>query len=297
MSRGTQSRSEGYTLGRAVNEIFGRPPGWPWSIVAWIAAGGVVGAIVAGLLAPAAGPPHPALRWAACAGYGVVVASLIVVLPRAVRLATLRVSLAKRPADDSGERAWWPLQLLTAALRGTSTLRLTRQDFDAAVNRAWPTARSILVQRFWPAWVAAFVVPVLGLLSAWEAGKQIEVVTGQSASEVLRQFVPQVSPPMVATIAAALVLMVVLAVVDQLTAGLLQHWSRAVQFSDHGSEVVAGGQDPLPPTPAGPSVPEVGIRGPDRETRRGETPSGTEGPTVADLEKMAEDFSNRGRKP
>jgi len=272
MSRGTQSRSEGYTLGRAVNEIFGRPPGWPWSIVAWIAAGGVVGAIVAGLLAPAAGPPHPALRWAACAGYGVVVASLIVVLPRAVRLATLRVSLAKRPADDSGERAWWPLQLLTAALRGTSTLRLTRQDFDAAVNRAWPTARSILVQRFWPAWVAAFVVP-------------------------LRQFVPQVSPPMVATIAAALVLMVVLAVVDQLTAGLLQHWSRAVQFSDHGSEVVAGGQDPLPPTPAGPSVPEVGIRGPDRETRRGETPSGTEGPTVADLEKMAEDFSNRGRKP
>lgn len=296
MSRGTQSRDEGYTLGRAVNDIFGSPPGWPWSIVAWIVGGGVVGAFAARLLAPAGSVPNPALRWAACAGYGAVVASLFTVLPRAVRLATLRASLAKRPADDGGEKGWWPLRLLTAALRGTPTIRLSRQDFDGAVNRAWPVARSILVQRFWPAWVAAFVVPVLGLFSAWEAGKQIEVVAGQSASDVLRQFVPQVSPPMVATIAAALLLMVVLAVLDQLTAGLLQGWSRSVQFADRESPVVARGGGPQPPASGDPSVPDVDIRGPERDKSPPPAP-GPEGPTVADLEKMAEDFSTRGRHP
>lgn len=296
MSRRTQSRAEGYTLSRAVTDIFGNPPGWPWSIVAWIACGGFVGAIASALLVPAGGVPHPALRWAACAGYGIVAAALVAVLPRAARLAALRSSLAKGPAGDAGDRSWWPLRLLAAALRGTSSLRLTQQDFDTAVNRAWQAARSILVQRFWPAWIAAFVVPVLGLLSAWEAGKQIELVGGESAADVLRQFVPQVSPPMVATIAASLVLMVVLAVLDQLTAGLLQRWRRSVQFADRGSPAVTALQDaPPPPKPPGDDVPGGDIRAPYPDGDHVGPMPGVEGPTAADLEKMAEEFSNRGR--
>lgn len=297
MGRGSQSRVQGYTLDRAIDDVFGRRPLGPWSAVASIAVGGVVGALASSLVTPAGATPHPALRWAACAGYGMVVAALVTVLPRAGRLTSLRSALAKRPNDDGGERPWWPLRLLAAALRGTPGLRRTQQDFDAAVDRAGPNARSILAHRLWPAWVTAFVVPVLGLLSAWEAGKQIEVVDGQNAAELLMQFVPLVSPPMVATIAAALGLMVVLAVLDQATKGLLQRWAATVRFTDDATPVVTRLLDepPLPRGGAGGDVRDLPPPGPGPVP--GPVPGGDpqSGPTVADLEAMAGEFSNRGR--
>lgn len=298
MVRGSRARPEGYTLDRAINDVFGRLPLSPWSAVAMIVAGGLAGAAVSSALMPSDRLPHPALRWAACAGYGVVAAALLTVLPRAARLLSLRSSLAQRPTDDGDNRPWWPLRLLAAALRGTPALRRTQQDFDAAIAQAGPQARSILAHRLWPACVAAFVAPVLGLLSAWEAGKQVEVVAGQDAASILMQFVPQVSPPMVATIAAALALMVILAVLDQATKGLLQRWATTVKLTDGDAAVVTRliedqGAQPTPP-------PQTG-------TQTGPRPSVDPSPTSApalppaaevkpeDLEKLMEAFSSRGK--
>jgi hypothetical protein len=299
MVRELGSQNKANTLDRAVDDVFGRPPAWPWSVVAWIAGGGVAGALAASLFAPAGDAPYPALRWAACAGYGIVAAALLAVLPRAGRLVGLRSALANRPAADGGE-PWWPLRLLAAALRGTPGRRRTQQEFDDAVSRAVPAARSLLIHRCWPAWLAAFIVPVLGLLSAWEAGKQIEVVAGQSGSDILMQFVPRVSPPMVATIAAALGLMVVLAILDQLTMGLLQRWSTTMTFSDGATPGVAQLlEEPLPTRSIrveAAAIPDPLRTGTGPAPQAG-SPQGTDGPTVADLERMAEEFSSRGRNP
>lgn len=239
MATGSRSyRDDGYTISRAVGDVFGRWPLWPWSAIALIGAGGAVGAAVSIWLAPSAGPPRPEFRWAACAGYGIIVASLVSVMPRAARLVALRSVLGRRPSPAVSDRHWWPLQLLAAALRQTPALRMTQQDFAGAVGRAASEARSLLSFRLWPACVAGFVVPVLGLLSAWESGSQIDLNQGEDAASVSMRLLPQVSPPMVATISAALALMIVLAVIDQFTKGLLQSWAEAVTIADAGSDIV-----------------------------------------------------------
>jgi len=233
MSSASRSyRDEGYTVPKAVDDVFGRWPAWPWSVLAMIVLGGVIGIAVSIGLKPVSGTPSPALRWAACAGYGTVLAALATVLPRAVKLLSLRSQLGHRPANDAPERTWWPLRLLAAALRRTPTLRLTQQDFSGAVGQAVGEARSLLTYRLWPACVAGFVAPVLGLLSAWEGGSQVELQPGEDAAAVYMMVLPQVSPPMIATIAAALVLMIALTILDQLTKGLLQRWATTVMLVD-----------------------------------------------------------------
>jgi hypothetical protein len=292
MARESNTRPEGYTLDRAINDVFGRLPLWPWSAVATIAVGGAMGAAMSSALVPADSLPHPALRWAACAGYGIVAAALLTLIPRAARLFGLRPSLAKRPADDGGDKPWWPLRLLAAALRGTPALRRTQQDFNAAITQAGPQARSILAHRLWPACVAAFIAPVLGLLSAWEAGKQMDVIAGQDAATILKQFVPQVSPPMVATIAASLTLMVVVAILDQATKGLLQRWATTVRLSDGDSTAVTSLVDDqgVRPTDSSKLEPTSSVDSSPRVT-----PPPREELKPEDLQTLMDMLSNRGK--
>ncbi len=236
--RSRSHRDEGYTVPKAVDDVFGRWPAWPWSVVAVIVLGGVAGAAASTLLTAPDAVPNPALRWAACTGYGALLAAFVTTLPRAVKLLSLRSAVGRRPAADNADQPWWPLRLLAAALRQTPTLRLTQQDFSGAVGQAAGEARSLLTYRLWPACVAGFVAPVLGLLSAWESGSQVELQPGEDAASVYMRVLPQVSPPMVAEISAALLLMIVLAMLDQFTKGLLQKWASAVTLTDADSAFV-----------------------------------------------------------
>lgn len=291
MAEPSRSRQASYTLDRAVDEVFGRLPLWPWSAIAVIVLGGVVG----GTALPKMTAAGPAFRWAACAGYGAVAAALLTALPLSLRVVRLRAALAKRPPEDERDVDWWPLRLLAAALRGTpDATRRTQQDFSTAVERAAASARGIVSYRLWPAWVAAFVAPVLGLLSAWEAGKQIDVRDADTTGQVLAQFVPQVSPPMVATIAAALGLMVVLAILDQVTKGLLGRWATAVVLSDGRTAAVRdlAGEGLVAADPARAGLP-TGPKPPPRVDEAQAAPPA--GPNADDLERLAEAFSSRGK--
>ena len=108
------------------------------------------------------------------------------------------------------------------------------------MGQAAGETRSLLTYRLWPACVACFVAPVLGLLSAWASGAQVELKAGQDATALYMQVLPQVSPPMVATISASLLLMIILAVLDQLTKELLQTWASVVTLTDAWSEFEIG---------------------------------------------------------
>ena len=132
-------------------------------------------------------------------------------------MVTLWGGIARRPTTIDG--AWWPLDLLVAALATTPMLRRTPEEFTTAVTAASGQARSLLADRLWPAWTAAFVAPVLGLITAWQNGSRVQVrlQQGEEVATVFPAFIAQVSPPMVATIAASLALMVTLVAIDQWT--------------------------------------------------------------------------------
>ena len=229
--------SEGYTLQRGVDDVFMRMPLWPWSAIGLIVLGGIGGARLSGWLRLVAPLPESALHWAACAGYGIVAAAVLLTIPRFIHLVSLRGALGRRPANDGGDTPWWPLRLLAAALHLAPAGARTQQDFIVAVGRAGSYARSLLAYRLWPACVAAFIAPVLGLLSAWETGWQIVSKAGVNSPDVLMQFTAQVSPPMVITISAGLALMVVLAVIDQMTKSILLRWGSTMCLAD--AETVA----------------------------------------------------------
>lgn len=222
-------RVSGSSLVDVIEGIFGRWPAWPWSVLGIVllgAAGGMAGAPAfrrVGWANPTAFGP------AACAGYGLVAAALLTLLPQAWRLASLRHQLIRRPI--SPDAPWWPLDLLAAALQSTPSLRRTPEEFATAVAAAGGQTRTFLGHRLWPAWVTAFVAPVLGLITAWQVGAQVIRRQGDT-TDILPAFIAQVSPPMVGTIAAALVLMVAIVVIDQCTKGLLQRWSGIVQPGD-----------------------------------------------------------------
>jgi hypothetical protein len=301
MEMATDSRSyrdDGYTISRAVGDVFGRWPFWPWSVIALIGLGGAVGAAASIWFAPSEGPPRPELRWGACTAYGIVLAALVSVLPRIAKLFALRWALGHRPPRDMRDGHWWPLQLLAAALRQTPPLRMTQQDFSGAVSRAASEARSLLSHRLWPACVAGFVVPVLGLLSAWESGAQMQVKPGDDSAAVYVQVLPQISPPMVATIAAGLSLMIVLAVIDQFTKGLLQHWADTVVLADAGSEFVKSliGEGRAP---EGPGTTTDGGTPPRPVSTGGRVDTPPDGKpdsriTAEGLERLGDLFSSRG---
>ena len=227
-----QKRADATSLRGVVDEVFGRWPASPWSVLGLIVAGGVVGLVAGSALGGTGEESRAALGKAACAGYGLVVAAMLSLLPRVGKLAMLWRGVTRRPAaiDDS----WWPLKLLAPALVATPSLRRTQQEFKSAVATASGQIRSILADRLWPAWVVAFVAPVLGLINAWQNGArvQLRLQQGEDVATVFPAVVAQVSPPMVATIAASLALMVAIVVIDQWTKGLLRRWSGIVEPSD-----------------------------------------------------------------
>lgn len=258
MSHGVSEsgRASGYTLRQAVDDVFGIWPLSPWSQVVTIAIGGVAGAVASAWLRPATGMPAAEFRWAACAGYGVIIAALVTQMPRLVQLCRLWRSRLRRPAsDERSATPWWPLRLLAAALRGLPLQRTVQSEFALAVDRTSKQARELLTQRMWPACVAAFTAPVLGLLSAWESGSQVvrEATPDAGTGDVYMQFLMQVSPPMIATISAGLGLMVFLAVLDQCTKGLLQRWAVDVTLTDKDDSFITtifgddGGGGPASP--------------------------------------------------
>jgi len=225
-------RAGATSLRGVVDEIFGRWPAWPWSVLGLIVAGGVVGLVAGSSLGGTAEEGRAAFGKAACAGYGLVAAAMLSLLPRVGKLAMLSQGAARRPAaiDDS----WWPLKLLAPTLVATPSLRRTPQEFKSAVAAAGGQIRSILADRLWPAWVVAFMAPVLGLITAWQNGArvQLRLQQGEEVATVFPAFIAQVSPPMVATIAASMALMVAVVVIDQWTKALLRRWSGIVEPTD-----------------------------------------------------------------
>lgn len=229
------------SLRSVVEEVFGRWPAWPWSVLGLILAGGAAGLAAGSVLGGAGEEGRAALGKAACAGYGLVAGALLSLLPRVGRLVMLRPGVVRRPAtiDDS----WWPLKLLAPALAATPRLRRTQQEFSAAVGTAGGQIRSLLADRLWPAWVVAFVAPVLGLITAWQNGAKVQVRLrqGEDLAGVFPAFIAQVSPPMVATIVASLSLMVAIVVIDQWTKALLRRWSAIVEPADGDRQCVIDG--------------------------------------------------------
>lgn len=234
----TTTRDFPVSMSRVIDVIFGRWPGWPWSVVALIIGGGVAGAMASSTLRSWAPERAAALGTAACAGYGMVAAAFLTLLPRAGRILMLQGAVRRRPS--AVEASWWPIELLAVALRSTPALRRTLEEFNTAVGAAVGQARTILADRLWPAWVAAFVAPVLGLITAWHNGAQVQqrMQVGTAATQVMPAFIAQVSPPMVATIAASLALVVAIVALDQWTKRLLVRWRGVVEATDGGHPVV-----------------------------------------------------------
>lgn len=235
----TTSRQESAaeTLGRTLDHVFGRWPLWPWTVMGVIGGSGLLAMASARFFAPEDSAPNPALRWAALAGYGLTVGCFLVLVPRMLKLQQLQRALRVRPVVES---EWWPYRLLASALLDVPALRATPEDFGAAVDRTRARARSVLAGQLWPVVTTAFIVPVLGLLSAWESGAKVVFVGEPEPSAMYAELLPQIAPPMVATILVSLVLMVVLVGVDQWTKSLLAEWGESVRFEDVGEPAVQG---------------------------------------------------------
>jgi hypothetical protein len=227
----------------AIEEFAGA--GRAWLAVAMILACGIVGAgFAAGLSSSWEG-----LRSWACAGYGVAIGGIISVLPLFATLWVRGKALSRRPATDASDSPWWPLSLVASALRDTPALRRTAEDFHRSVEAFVPQARGLLGQRLWPACVAAFTAPVLGLVSAWVSWKFHLPEAMRRAQEAAREAkldeaMPQVewgvvAWPMIITIVLSLLLMLLIVLADQLTRRLLQRWASTVTPLDAESPSVA----------------------------------------------------------
>jgi hypothetical protein len=194
------------------------------------------------------------LRPMAAAGYGVAIGGFLTLLPQLVMVMRLRAGLATRPDGEDPGRTWWPLVLVASALRDTPLLRRTADDFRTAVQGFVPVARGLLAQRLWPACAAAFVAPVLGLVSAWISWSKhlpdavrvaSETVAQQSDTQPVQ--ILEVTPvvdwglvawPMIITISLSLALMIAVVIIDQLSGRLLQTWASRVRPLDAESSFV-----------------------------------------------------------
>jgi hypothetical protein len=204
-----------------------------------IIASGVAGWCLAAWPAETGGVPREWLRPWACAGYGIAAGGLLTLLPRVWKLVQLSATLSRRPtresvADDVG--LWWPLQLVTAALRHTPLLRMTAQDFATA-----------------------------GLVSAWWTwGHYINSIElDRQAVDATAAPFGVVAWPMMLTILAGLVVMLAVVATDQMTRGLLQRWSTNVRFEDAAAPAVQAGLGRLA---------EVSMQRPSEEITRVDQP-------------------------
>ena len=253
-------------LAAAIEEVFGVwRPAVSWGV---IIASGVAGWCLAAWPAETGGVPREWLRPWACAGYGIAAGGLLTLLPRVWKLVQLSATLSRRPtresvADDVG--LWWPLQLVTAALRHTPLLRMTAQDFATATAGLVGEVRGLLAHRSWPASAAAFTAPVLGLVSAWWTwGHYINAIElDRQAVDATAAPFGVVAWPMMLTILAGLVVMLAVVATDQMTRGLLQRWSTNVRFEDAAAPAVQAGLGRLA---------EVSMQRPSEEITRVDQP-------------------------
>lgn len=226
----------------AIDAVWGPSRAWLAAVV--VLACGLGGGALASFLPQ----PREWLRPWACAGYGVAIGGIITLLPRFARLLGLGPRLARQPAGDGAGSDWWPLTLVASALRETPALRRTPEDFRAAVVGFVPQARGLLAQRLWPACVAAFTAPVLGLVSAWLSWRfflpeAIRRAKEQAAAEEATELALAtdwgvVAWPMIITIGLALLLMVAIVLADQLALRLLQRWAATVRPFDADAPAV-----------------------------------------------------------
>lgn len=248
MPRADLATSDSLSAESAVREVWG--PARLWLSLATVVAGGCVGGLLA--VVPQAEEwtalSREAFRTWACVGYGIACGGILTLLPRLLSLARLGRGLSRRPTDDGADRPWWPLAFVASALRDTPALRRTPEDFRSAVTGFVPQARGLLAQRLWPACAAAFVAPVLGLISAWRSW---QVYLPERQRQALERAQPgesvvmvpdidwgSVAAPMIGTIALSLVLMLGIVAVDQLTRRLLQRWASSVRALDAESPLV-----------------------------------------------------------
>jgi hypothetical protein len=236
MTRGRNPNDD--LLTSAVNAVFG--PGRPAAAAAVIVMAGLVGWCAGVRQDGMNANSQEWLRPWACAGYGIAFGGVLTLGPRVLRIAKLRAELLRRPAVEapsSIDRPWWPLCLLPGALRHTPLLRMTVQDFTSATTTLANEVRALLAQRLWPACVAAFTAPVLGLVSAWWAwGHAMSAVEREATVAAVPLLM--VASPMVFTILAGLAVMLAAVVVDQMTRGLLQRWSATLLVEDAMAPVV-----------------------------------------------------------
>jgi hypothetical protein len=267
MSGGSDRDAEGYGLAAAVRDVFGGGATW----VSWIviAVAGILGYLVLPLVA-GSGDVGGSLKPWACAAYGISLGGLLTLLPRAVSLAGLGGSLGRRPgpeAEADTDHPWWPLRLVAAALQNTPPLRRTDQDFTNAVAEFAPRARGLLGQRLWPACAAAFTAPALGLISAWDTWG--EYVSKGLVEAGKRSVAGVVAWPMIISIAAALLLMLMIVAVDQWTRSLLQRWSTSVNPLDAQSAFVAANLPAAISPVAASALPAAAAYMTEREPPRG----------------------------
>ena len=142
MGATVKNKHEGaIALCESVNEIFGRWPLWPWTVLGLIVAGGGVGLANGPTLRGFGESGSAALGSAACAGYGMVAAAMLSLLPRLAKLALLQRNIIRRPT--SVEDSWWPLKLLGPALLATPSLRRTPEEFRFAVDSLDPVRSTL----------------------------------------------------------------------------------------------------------------------------------------------------------
>jgi len=284
-------------LAAAIGDVFGAGrTAVSWAVI-----------VVAGVLGwwagvRPSGPEPTAQEWLrpwACAGYGVAAGALMTLLPRVLKVVNLNATLSRRPTVESASNAdsWWPLQLVTAALRHTPLLRMTAQDFTTAMASLVDEVRGLLSQRLWPACAAAFTAPVLGLVSAWWTwGHSIRVIDRQTIDATAVPF-GVVAWPMILTILAGLAVMLAVVVVDQMTRALLQRWSTSMRLEDAGAPCVQTGLAALaaagPPAAAvvpAPSAVEAAPLPPSPPPRT--EPAAAPPLTVGDLRGLEDMFRN-----
>lgn len=256
MSGRSDRDAEGYGLAAAVRDVFGGGAAWASWIV--IACGGGLGYLVLPMVAGSEDVGGSLKPWA-CAAYGIALGGVLTLVPRALSLFRLGGALGRRPGPESDgdtDHPWWPLRLVAAALQNTPALRRTDQDFTNAVAECAPRARGLLGQRLWPACAAAFTAPVFGLISAWDTWG--EYVSKGLVEAGKRSVAGVVAWPMMLSIAAALLLMLLIVAIDQWTRSLLQRWSSSVNPLDAQSAFVAANL----PAATGPVVAAALVSGP-----------------------------------